>query len=177
MAHLWLQKKAPEWMPHPLAGSEFALKSFLAEILEDAPAASRAPSDVRFVKTATDNQENWVVVAGHESDIAINGFPLLLGICVLRDRDEIRWSPEDFAFFSSEELASVTDLPQGSQKIFCPRCKQEIMVGTPAVRCPRCGIWHHQSEDLPCYTYAETCATCTHKASLDSGYEWIPEEI
>lgn len=176
MAHLWLRKKAPEWTPHPVAVSEFDLKSFLAEALENDPAVNRAPSDVRLFKTKADDQENWVILAGHESGIAINGLPLLFGIRVLRDRDEIRWGPEGFAFLSLEEPASVVDLPQGGSKIFCPRCKQEIMPGTPAVQCPGCRVWHHQSETLPCYTYAENCATCMRKTQMDGEYDWSPPE-
>ena len=165
MAHIWLQNEAREWTAHPLTA-------------DDSPPASKCtPSGIHFLNTTTDNQENWVVVAGHGSGITINGVPLLIGIHVLRNRDEIRWSREGFGFFSSEELASVVDMPAGDRTMVCPRCKQEILPGTPALRCPRCGIWHHQSEQLPCYTYAENCATCTRKTSLDGGYDWIPEEM
>jgi DNA-directed RNA polymerase subunit RPC12/RpoP len=175
VAHIWLQNIDPEWIAHPLSCAELSLESFLIDALGPSPAC-RPSSDVRFLKTQIDNQESWVVLAGHGADVTVNGIPLLVGICVLRDRDEIRWSRDGFAFFSSEELAAVADLPQGDRKIMCPRCKQEIMPGTPAVRCPRCGVWHHQSEQLPCYTYAENCATCTRKTGLD-GYEWTPEEL
>jgi len=174
MAHIWLQNKAWEWTAHPLAGDEFSLEAFLNEAPGRAPALGGAPSDIQLLKTETDNQENWAVVAGYESGLSINGIPLPLGIRILRDRDEIRWSPDGFGFFSSEELAAVVDFPHCDRKIFCPRCKQEIVPGTPAVRCPSCRIWHHQSEELPCYSYADSCATCTRKTCINGEYEWVP---
>jgi hypothetical protein len=177
MAHLWLQNDAHEWTAHELASREFPLESFLNNIPERNPALDSAPADVKLLKAETDNQDNWVIVAGHGSGISINGIPLFLGIRTLRDRDEIRWRPDGFIFFSSEELAAVVDFPQSDRKIVCPRCKQEIEPGTPAVLCPGCKIYYHQSEQLPCYTYAENCGTCTRKTNLGSGYEWIPEQM
>jgi hypothetical protein len=163
MAHIWLQNEAREWAAHPLMEGECSFSS------------SRVPSDVHFLKTKTDNQENWIVLAGHGSDISINGIPLTLGIHVLRDRDEIRWSREGFGFYSSEKLASVVGFPQADRKIICPRCKQEIVPETPAVRCPNCGIWYHQSQEFPCYSYAPNCAICARKTNLGGEFEWIPE--
>jgi Zn finger protein HypA/HybF involved in hydrogenase expression len=145
--------------------------------MEDCPAADLAPADVFLEQTGSGGTAEWAILTGQECGVTINGIPLLLGLRVLIDRDEIRWGPDAFAFYSTEEPADIASLPQGDRKIFCPRCKQEITPGTPAVRCPRCGIWHHQSEQLPCYTYAERCATCTRRASLDSSYDWTPEEM
>jgi hypothetical protein len=163
MAHIWLQNEAREWAAHLLMDDE------------GSPESSRVPSDVHFLKTKADNQENWIVIAGDGSDISINGIPLFLGIHVLRDRDEIRWSREGFGFYSSEELASVVSFPQADRKIFCPRCKQKIVPETPAVQCPNCGIWYHQSQEFPCYSYTPNCAICARKTNLGGEFEWIPE--
>ncbi len=177
MAHLWLQNGAREWTAHPLEDDECSLEAILNEVPEHTPAVDSAPSDVKLLKTKIDSQDNWILVAGNGSETSINGIPLALGICSLRDRDEIRWSPDGFVFFSLEELAAVVDFPQNDRKIICPRCKQEIKPGTPAVLCPSCKIYYHQSEQFPCYTYAENCGTCTRKSNLDSGYEWTPEQM
>jgi hypothetical protein len=177
MAHLWLQNEDPEWVAHTLSGCEFNLRNLLIQTIGHRPFAEQAPSGVHLMKSENNDEDCWVILAGQGSDININGLPLFAGLHILRDRDEIRWSTEGLAYFSSEELAAVVDLPNGDRKIICPRCKQEIAPETPAVKCPRCGIWHHQSEELPCYTYAENCATCTRKTRLDIGYEWEPEEL
>jgi hypothetical protein len=177
VAHIWLQNETREWTAHPLKDDECFLESILNETSGQAPASDGAHPDVLILRTEIDSQENWAVVAGFESGIAINGIPLSLGIHVFRDRDEIRWSREGIGFFSSEEPASVLDFPERDRKVLCPRCKQEIVPETPAVRCPKCKIWYHQSEKFPCYTYAEYCATCPRPASLDGGYEWMPEEM
>ena len=163
-------------MAHTLSGCEFNLKDFLTKAMGFGPLAEQAPPEVHFMNSGSSDEECWVILAGRESDIKINGLPLFAGLSILHDRDEIRWSPDGFAFFSSEELAAVVDWPHSDRKIVCPRCKQEIVPETPAVRCPRCGIWHHQSEELPCYTYAENCATCARKTGLDALYDWTPEE-
>lgn len=177
MAHFWLQNDAREWTVQPLVDAEHNLKSFLDEARGHTPATGSAPVDVQFLKVKAGNQENWVLVAGQGSDISINGLPLFLGIRILGDRDEIRWNPNGFLFFSTEELAAVVHLPQIDRKISCPRCKQEIEPGTPAVLCPSCKIYYHQSEQLPCYTYSKNCATCDRETRLGSEYEWIPEEM
>ncbi len=178
MAHLWLLDERRQWVVQTLAGDGSSLRSLLSGLVEGCPAADVAPADV-FLMQAGDEEgtAEWAIIAAQECGLTVNGIPLLLGIRVLANRDEIRWSTDGFAFYSTEEPAAVASLPQADQKIFCPRCKQEIAPETPAVRCPRCGIWHHQSEQLPCYTYADRCATCTRRTSLDGNYDWTPEEM
>jgi len=45
------------------------------------------------------------------------------------------------------------------------------------VRCPQCGVWHHQSDELPCWVYSSSCSLCDHPTALDAGYRWIPGEL
>jgi len=177
VTHLWLQSEIQAWNASELAGADLRLKQVLTEALGEDSVVSQVSAKVHLVRTGQENQCEWVILAAPEGNISINGFPLLLGMKVLRDRDEIRWSPNGFAYFSTEELAAVVNLPQGGRKIMCPRCKQEIIPETAAVRCPRCGVWHHQSDQLPCYTYSECCATCSRQTSLAAGYDWVPEAM
>jgi DNA-directed RNA polymerase subunit RPC12/RpoP len=177
MAHLWIQNKTRKWAVSPLSGLELTLRSIVADSIIQGVAADGIPEDVHLIRAGNDNQEEWSILAAMESGVTVNGIPLLLGLQVLKDRDEIRWDQDGSAFYSSEELAAIVDFPTEDRKIFCPRCKQQIAPETPAVRCPRCGIWHHQSEQLPCYTYADKCAVCSRETNLDGGYDWIPEEI
>jgi hypothetical protein len=177
MAHIWLRDSSLQWAARPLEGSDANLRALVAGAPENSPTADRVPAEAFLVHADSNSPTDWVLLAGQECGIAVNGLPLSLGIRVLADRDDIRWDPDGSAFYSAEELAAVVPLPEGDRKLFCPRCKQEITPGTPAVRCPRCGIWHHQSEPLPCYTYAPQCATCARKTSLNTGYDWTPEEM
>ena len=116
----------------------------------------------------------WVVVGSPA--VHVNGAPLDAGIRVLRDRDELRVNAHRM-FFSSEVLAEVVPFPGGDRAVFCPRCKLQIAPESAAVRCPRCGVWHHQSEELPCWTYAERCTLCDQSSRLDAGFGWTPEDL
>jgi hypothetical protein len=71
----------------------------------------------------------------------------------------------------------VSPMPETPRGMMCPRCRQRIEKETLAVRCPQCGLWHHQSEELPCWTYSSTCAMCPQPSALDAGYQWTPTEL
>jgi hypothetical protein len=93
------------------------------------------------------------------------------------DRDEILLHGVGRCYFSTETLARIEPLSEESATGCCPRCKQGMTAGEPAVRCPGCGVWHHQSDELPCWTYAERCAICGGSTALDAGFSWTPEEL
>jgi len=80
-------------------------------------------------------------------------------------------------FFSTERLATTEAYPGSPSRAFCPRCTQVIAVGEQAVRCPGCGLWHHGTEQLPCWTYGECCAVCSQPTGVDAGFQWTPEEL
>ena len=80
-------------------------------------------------------------------------------------------------YFSTETLARIEPLSEEDATGCCPRCKQGLTAGQPAVKCPGCGVWHHQSDELPCWTYAERCAICGGSTALDAGFSWTPEEL
>ena len=75
------------------------------------------------------------------------------------------------------DRAAVEPLPESAGEVFCARCKKRIPAGAPAVKCPQCGAWHHSSDDLPCWTYAETCAFCDQPTALDADYRFTPEDL
>ena len=77
-----------------------------------------------------------------------------------------------------EKLAVIEEYTGAGSTAYCPRCKQALAKGQPSVRCPQCGILYHQlSEDLPCWTYSETCALCPQPTDMSAGYRWTPEEL
>jgi hypothetical protein len=154
MAHLWMTGEDGAWTAHPL-GAEGALAG-----------------DAAIRRTGTGSGDSWLLLAG--DDVWLNGWPVYLGVAVLDDRDEIR-TPAGRVFFSAEAAASIVAYPADAGRGDCPRCRQPLEPNTRAVRCPACGLFHHQTDDLPCWTYGDRCAGCPHPTSLDAGLRWTPE--
>jgi hypothetical protein len=131
----------------------------------------------RIARQGAPDDGAWVVLG--PSSVRVNGAPLDLGIRVLADRDELRVGGAR-VFFSTETRAAIEPYPGSERTVLCPRCKLQMMAGTPAVRCPKCHVWHHQSAEpdgLPCWTYTEHCAAdCDQPTALDAGFRWTPED-
>ena len=166
MAHVWFRNPAGA-DPGQSAPAEWSLMPLDADALTIHPSA-------RLLRRTTAQREVWLLVGAPA--VRVNGIPLDAGIRVLRDRDELR-TGDDRRFFSVESLAVIAPFPGGERATFCPRCKLEIAPDSPAVRCPQCGVWHHQSDELPCWTYAAHCMLCDHPTALDAGFRWTPEEL
>jgi hypothetical protein len=178
VAHLWGQAIDGEWHAHVLGGAPVQLFADAPRVrLAPSRRSAADPSEVCLWPSADAAAEDWALLAGPASTVRINGRRVDAGIAVLRDRDEIRVAASAPLFFSSERLASVSLFPDDGTRGFCPRCKQAIAAGSNAVRCPGCGIWHHASEELPCWTYAERCAACPQPTALDHGFRWTPEDL
>ena len=180
MAHLWMRRPSAvdagqsvgEWVATALEGEAFR---FAANAAHLSPTACEDGTTAMVLRSRGPDGESWVLVGSDTT--RINGAPLLSGIRVLADRDEVQVGGQ--VFFSTEHLACVEPFPGAGQPIFCPRCKQEIALASPAVQCPGtgCRVWHHQSDDLPCWTYAERCALCDQPTETGTTYRWTPEEI
>jgi hypothetical protein len=173
MAHLWIEDFPGEWAVLPLSAPRVQLAPRLAL----APAS--APTDVgaALLVRADTARDEWHVLAPHDEPVWINGLPLISGVRVLTDRDEIRLASGDAFFFSTETLARVTAMPALESVKSCPRCRAAIDPGTPAVCCPTCSLWHHQSEELPCWLYSEVCASCSQATALTAGFQWTPMDL
>lgn len=159
MAHLWQHDDTADdrWTPVPLASK------------------ATLPGSSACVTTArTPDGEAWVLFG--DATVRVNGTPLETGIAVLHDRDEVMAGGAR-VFFSTERLTTVTIFEGADRAVFCPRCKLEITAGTPVVRCPSCGILHHESADYNCWTYTERCAMCDQPTALDAGYRFTPEAL
>ncbi len=163
MAHFWTLTDAHDWSVDPLD--------------DNCPATLTGadPSIAVSIERSASSPDTWVVLA--DAALRLNGAALPLGFAVLSDRDELQLPGRSPVYFSTERLASVEPYPTTNAKGFCPRCKQGIDAGTSAVRCPACGLWHHASDTLPCWTYAPACAGCPQDTALDTGFRWTPEEL
>ncbi len=170
MAHLWIPQ-TDGWAILPLERASLPL----AEVQRAAFADSRGAERVALCRTDP-GREEWHLVTAPGTRVAVNGLPVFAGLRTLLDRDEIRTTGLGRVYFSTERLARVESLPEQSREVSCPRCRQRIEAGALAVRCPGCNLWHHQSEDLPCWTYAATCAMCEQATAEHTGFRWTPEE-
>lgn len=174
MATLWIEQEV-EWLAVTLTERTYV---FGAGRLE--PAADGRDDVTRLVRR--DGIENqWLALTGAGARVLVNGRQLLLGIRLLRDRDEMLDADETGrgrrCYFCSQEPPRVEPLPAEYSPTRCPRCKQAVVAGTPAVRCPNCGLWHHQTDQLPCWDYAATCTCCPQTTDLNAGYPWTPEAL
>ena len=176
MAHLWVRDESERWAVLPLDDDCISLNARPPKRVLGRLGGSEALMDVLLVRTRVAEVGPWVLIARADSGVSVNGIPLATGIRVVSDQDRIRVPSADDVYFSSESLARVEDFPGLDQISFCPRCKQEIERSARAVRCPACGVWHHQTDVLNCWTYAEVCALCTQPTDLNTGFRWTPED-
>lgn len=169
MAHLWISDEKGGWSAVPLDGGAVALTAH-------PPRRCGEPAPVELRHAVIDGEAVWAVLAAPGAPVRVNGLAVTGGIRVLTDRDEIAVGGAGTVFFSAESLARVEPFPGAERTLFCPRCKLPVEPGAPAVRCPACSVWHHQSEELPCWTYAAACALCPQPTDLAGGFRWTPEE-
>lgn len=176
MAHLWMPDADRDWVVLPLTAAAYDLEPSPPSALPDGVTAHPAPRRTVLVRAAAGDPESWVLITGPHAELRVNGLPSPGGARALQDRDEIRIPGAGSCFFSSECAARVEAFP-APDAVPCPRCRQPIGPGTASVRCPRCLRWHHQTAELPCWTYAGTCALCPQPTPLDAGYQWTPAEL
>jgi hypothetical protein len=179
MAHLWIreepsQRRADDgidWLVAPLDGEAFAI---VGGRPSTAAATTVEPDgDIPLLARMDAAGGAWVLLGS--ATVRVNGRGALGAIRVLDDRDEIRVARHRI-YFSDEVLPCVEPFPGADAPLYCPRCKLEVPVGEPAVRC-RCQVWLHQTAELPCYTYADRCPACSAPTSLEARYSWSPAEL
>lgn len=122
----------------------------------------------------------WMLYAGPEARVAVNGLSLSLGMRQLRDRDEISLPDGCHLIFTVDSTPQVTAFDAVDGEVVCPRCAGPIKSQQLAVRCPRCGVWHHEDEsaERSCWTYGPTCMACGKQATaLDGEPAWTPEGL
>jgi len=118
----------------------------------------------------------WALLVDGRTRAFVNGEPVATGVALLRDRDELRVGGAEAVYFSAERLASV-EVCERDDAPRCPRCAQGIAQGEMSVRCPACGVLHHQLPERECWTYLEKCALCEQATDLAAGLRWSPEEL
>lgn len=175
MNHLWLKSTDGTYEPIPLDGAAVSLSGDGPRALP-APAALDMAAPILVRHHGANGEERWTLLCAASGRVRVNGRQVRAGVRVLADRDAISLAPGQTLWFSSEDLARVAQFPATDSETCCIRCKLPLETDTPAVRCPApgCGFWHHQSEDLPCWTAAPGCAACGHPTDFDAGFQWSP---
>lgn len=130
-----------------------------------------AVGDATLVRAEAADGAPWVLLG--PASVRVNGTPLATGIAVLCDRDELLIDGGRL-YFSTEARPVVAPLPPHARPLCCPRCTVALAAGAAAVACPRCGIWHHESEERRCWSYAPVCASCDQATAFDAPYRFDP---
>jgi len=191
MAHLWVKKNGNKrkWNPVLLDyGSVMEIIGNPEDPVHPAETGIPGNSHPKLLRIKNSEKEalqgeSWTILVPPGLTVMVNGFPVLTGVKLLRDRDEIYMPGNPPFFFSTESIPVVEPFPGMDRKIECPRCRMEIRKGMPAVRCPNpsCGTWHHMDPEnnLPCWTYADFCGNpnCKYPTNLDEEYKWTPGEL
>jgi len=173
MAQLWF-RDTDIWCAIRLGGRVADVSASPPRMREEGSRLGAGAKAV-IVRVRAGDSPGWALVVAPDCDVRVNGFAPVAGIRVLQDRDEIRTASAEPLFFSVESLAHTEEFSGGERPVFCGRCRQAIRSAEMAVRCPRCGIWYHQTENLPCWTYGPSCGFCPQSTALDAGFTWSPE--
>lgn len=173
MAQLWVQDEAGAWGAialDPAISAPVGAPGLACGVR--VPPLALGGAVLLRSRSAVD--ETWLLQSAPGDAVTVNSSPLYLGLRALRDRDEIRIAGGHRFYFSTERLAHIEPFPQIDHAVICARCKQAIQPGSPAVQCPQCGTWCHQSSELGCWTYGQNCPLCDQPTALDAGYRWSP---
>lgn len=178
MAHLWIESLVDEWLVFPLSSPRVDLGCLpLSTSRRPIGAEGKEVTGAVLLQSDALGPSSWFLIVPPAQSLTINGLPLVGGLQLMDDRDEIRLPDGSSLFFSTEELPRVCPMPATDKPMNCARCRQRIEPESPAIRCPQCGIWHHQQEDLECWTYSSTCALCPQPTPFDIGFRWTPAEL
>ncbi len=100
--------------------------------------------------------DRWGLLSRDEAPV--NGVPAL-PLRLLADKDEILINGA-IIFFDAESGVEIVPFTAPEREVCCGRCKGKLRESELAAQCPRCQVWHHQSRELPCWTYGATCSSC-----------------
>ncbi len=161
MGQLW-RHDGRAWQAHPLTND--------ASVVAGGPVV---------LSTGTAADGTWLLLAPVDAGIAVNGEIVRLGLVALRDRDEIRLGSGERLYFAAEDAPVVVPLIASAPGLRCARCRRLLSVGEPIVRCPGtgCGLVHHETVELPCWSYDACCAVCAQPTAFDPAERWTPEAL
>lgn len=117
----------------------------------------------------------WIVVQPASGVATRNGVRMGLCVAVVEHGDCLRAQPGAAPLWFSSEARPRVETCSGPPGASCARCRQPLRHDRPAVRCPRCDVWHHEDgSEQACWTYASRCARCEQPTSLGGALRWLP---
>lgn len=122
-----------------------------------------------------------VALLTRDAMVRVNGAPLVAGLKLLCDRDEILAGTSRF-YFSAEAPPEVKMQPMEEHRVRCGVCRMPIQPGDQVVVCPRCGMVFHQLDERDgrpekkCWTHRESCLRCGHPTSMTGEAAWRPDK-
>lgn len=102
--------------------------------------------------------------------VTVNGLPVP-ALRMLDDRDAILVAGAS-AVFTAADRAAAVPLPAEAAGVVCPRCRSAIRAGERSVSCPACRAWHHETNEMPCWSYDAACGACGEPTADPA---WRPE--
>jgi hypothetical protein len=178
MSVLWYRDDTQSWTGLELSGAFVDLGCWPPKLYADDEVPGTDPAAALLVPPpSVTNIEGWVLIWDRDTDVSVNGLPTRAGIRVLANGDQILLGSGATVFFSTETQARLQCYPGGEREVRCPRCTKAVEPDSVGVRCPRCGVWYHQTEESPCWTYAPECALCATATDLEAGYQWTPAAL
>lgn len=171
-------KRAGRWCLAPVDASPSLLRLDPVSVTPSAATDLNSAADACLL-VRVDGHNRWAALVAGDVALRHNGVPVAARLRVLEHRDALALDGlegDGALFFTTEELAHVEPFA-GAEPVSCPRCHRHVHPGHAAVRCPSCGVVHHESADRNCWTYAEVCALCSQPTALDAGLRWTPEEL
>ena len=106
-----------------------------------------------------------------------NAEPRPLGeFMVLQDRDALIYQAEGriLRYFYDTFTRAEPQLHVGDA-LECPFCRQAVVHGDLAVRCPVCAtVFHHNNTHGSCWLASDRCPICGRATALDLVPSWVP---
>ena len=167
-------KVADGWVPLPVPSTRVLLS--LAPVRVDPLANEGWAGHADSLLTRVEPDRPWILLPRHGRRLLHNGELVALGIRVLAHMDSLALEGGEAVFLSTEERAHIEPFA-GQRAITCARCRSPIRPGQPTVKCPGCGVFHHELEDRGCWSYTATCAVCAQNTALDGELQWTPAAL
>ena len=184
MPLLWIpQGKSPHYAAAMLHDSiSYVVRALADRNIEVRTGGQPEPGSANTVTIRASNLAGnsttlWCLYCARPGAVRVSSVPVLTTLSVLRHKDMVTMPGGGHFYFSSENLAQIVPFPGSAQPTICPRCRRPIEAGTPAVQCPRCRIWYHQTDDYQCYSYADSCAGCQGRTTLEPTFQWVPGQV
>jgi hypothetical protein len=90
MAYLWVEREKPaQWLTVELICDAWVLSTTLPTALKECDCHGSVSRPTLLVRRGSPADSQWILLAGHEANVRVNGLPLGFASRILQDHDEI----------------------------------------------------------------------------------------